>query len=159
MIGWVILFLVAGMGLILAEFFLPGGILGIIGVLLVITSTALGIHSYPGYTLWILLGELTGAGLCVMLGLWVLTRTSALSLLTLKTTQQAGDGYVSAVSDPSLVGKTGLVITALRPAGTIRVGDERLDAVAESVFVDEGRHVRVTEVHGSRIVVEPLDEN
>lgn len=159
MIAWVVLFLVAGMGLILAEFLLPGGILGVIGVLLVITSAALGIHAYPGHALWIILGELTGAGLCVMLGLWALTRTRALRLLTLETTQQAGDGYVSAVGDPALVGKTGTVITALRPAGTIRVGDERLDAVSEGIFVDEGRPVRVIEVRGSRIVVEPLEEN
>ena len=159
MIGWVLLFFIAGMCMILAEFLLPGGVLGMLGALLVLTSAALGVYAYPEQAVLIIFGELTGAALSVILGFWVLTRTRALKLLTLQTSQRAEDGFVSAVSDLSLVGREGVAVTALRPSGVIRVGDERLDAVTDGGFVEEGRPVRVLEVHGSRIVVEAVDSH
>ncbi len=158
MLGWVVLFFVTGMVLLLVEFFLPGMVLGTAGVLLIIISAVLGVREYPDQAFWIIGGELAGAALSVVAGLLVLTRTNLLrGRLTLATSQQAAEGYVSAESDMSLVGREGVVITALRPAGTIRVGDQRLDAVSEGVFVEENCRVRVREVRGSRIVVEPLE--
>lgn len=157
MIWWVVLFLIAGMTLVISEFFLPGAVLGGLGVVLVIISAALGIYSYPEYALFIIIGEILGVVLCTVLGFLLLTRTRASKLLTLRDAQKADEGYVSAVSDTSLLNREAVVLTALRPSGTIRSGDKRVDAVSNGIFIEEGARVRIVEVHGSRVVVEPLE--
>jgi membrane-bound serine protease (ClpP class) len=151
---WVILFFAAGMVLIFSEFFLPGGILGIIGGLLILTSTALGYQAAPDYFLFILVGELLGAALCIGLGFWVLTQTKASSLLALDHTLTQESGYVSAESDLKLLGQEGVAMTALRPAGSARIGEERIDVVSDGTFLEEGTRIVVVEVKGSRVVVE-----
>lgn len=157
MIWWVILFFIAGMVLIISEFFLPGGILGGLGILLAIISVVIGVHSYPGYGVLIIVGELIGVIICAILGFLVLTRTRAGKFLTLDHTQNAEAGYVSAASDDSLLDQEGVVLTALRPSGTIRTANKRVDAVSDGVFIEEGTQVRIVEVHGSRVVVEPVE--
>ena len=157
MIGWMLLFLVAGMALIISEFFLPGAILGGLGVLLVLISTVLGVYSYPGYGVFIVIGELVGVCICALLGFLLLTRTRAGSFLRLGHAQTAESGYVSAASDLGLLHREAVVLTALRPSGTIKSGDKRIDAVSNGIFIEEGTRVRIVEVHGSRVVVEPVE--
>ena len=137
MIWWVALFFIAGMVLII--------------------SAILGIYSYPDYGLFIIIGELLGVGASLVLGFVILTRTPAANLLTLKDAQTQEAGYVSASSDLALLNQEGMVLTALRPAGTITIGDKRVDAVSNGTFIDKGTRVRVLEVHGSRVVVEPVE--
>jgi membrane-bound serine protease (ClpP class) len=45
----------------------------------------------------------------------------------------------------AFVGKHGVAATTLRPVGFVRVEGARLDAVAESGFIEAGRAVRVLE--------------
>ncbi len=157
MIGWILLFLIAGMILVISEFFLPGAILGGLGILLVIISTVLGVYTYPGYGVFIVIGELIGVCICALLGFLVLTRTRAGKFLTLGHSQNADAGYVSAASDLDLLNQEAVVLTALRPSGTIKTENKRVDAVSNGIFIEEGVRVRIVEVHGSRVVVEPLE--
>ncbi len=157
MILWVALFFLAGVLLIFAEFFVPGLVLGTIGGVLVVISAILGVYHYPDYALFIIIGETVGVGVGVIVGFYVLTRTRAGSLLMQEHAQTAASGYVSAESDLSLIGAEGVVLTALRPSGTIMVGDKRVDAVSDGVFIEAKQHVKVVEVHGSRVVVEALE--
>lgn len=62
-------------------------------------------------------------------------------------------GYVSNVNRLELVGKTGITMTPLRPAGTMTINDERLDVVSEGGYIDKGIKVKIIKVEGSRIVV------
>lgn len=161
MIWWAVLLFLLGMSLLLAEFVLPGGILGVFGILLLLGSMGLGAYNYPDLVLFILVGEGIAAGVCVLLGILVISRTGAARSLMLETSQRAEDGYTNLASDTSLLGQVGVVYTALRPSGTILLEDrknERVDAVTEGVFVQEGGRVRIIEVHGNRVVVEPLTE-
>lgn len=157
MIGWMILFLVAGMVLIISEFFLPGAILGGLGVLLVIISTVLGVYSYPGYGVFIVIGELVGVCICAVLGFLLLTRTRAGSYLRLGHARLPNQAmYTPPPTSASCIGKRSF-LTALRPSGTINTGDKRIDAVSNGTFIEEGTRVRIVEVHGSRVVVEPVE--
>ncbi len=159
MMAWVLLCFFAGMVLVLVEFLLPGMVLGTIGAGLLVLSGVLGVSAYPGYALYIITGELIGAALSIILGLLILTRTRALrGRLTQSMSQKQEHGYVSAQSDLSLVGREAEVITALRPAGTIRVDDRRIDAVSDGTFIEEHRSVRIREVCGSRVVVDPIED-
>jgi membrane-bound serine protease (ClpP class) len=62
-------------------------------------------------------------------------------------------GYLSSAVRDELVGATGIALTDLRPAGAARVGEERLDVVADSDWIPAGTPVRVVRAEGYRHVV------
>ncbi|MFO7973346.1 MAG: NfeD family protein [Candidatus Hydrogenedentota bacterium] len=154
MIWWVLILFAAGVVLITVEFVIPGGLCGSAGGLMVIASTALGIYHYPDYWLPILMMEFLGTIASVLLGMYLLPRSPFGKLLVLADSQKADEGWVNEENNAELVGKTGKVVTPLRPVGTVELGKERLQAVSEGAFIDRGAIVRVIEVHGNRIVVE-----
>jgi membrane-bound serine protease (ClpP class) len=52
-----------------------------------------------------------------------------------------------------LVGSEALVLTDLRPVGSIRLGEQRFDALAEISYIPAGTKVRVVSVEGTTIRV------
>lgn len=158
MILWVIILFAAGMSLILAEFIVPGMVCGVLGTTLVIASVVLGCYTYPEYSAMIVIGELLGVFVSVVLGMYMMARTRAARRLVLGTSQQQDAGWVASESDMSLMGAEGMAYTKLRPAGTIVVNGKRIDAVSNGGFIDKGARIHVLEVHGSRVVVEPVGE-
>lgn len=78
--------------------------------------------------------------------------------LTLKNRSTKEAGYTSQKDLSKYLYQRGKTITILRPAGTIRIGKERVDAVSSGNFIDRDVLVRVVEVEGSRVVVEPEPE-
>lgn len=154
---WPLFLFALGVALIVLEFVLPGVVCGIGGAVLLCISAVMGIAAYPEYTFMIIMGEIMGAVLGIGIGLIVLTRTSSATGLALGTSLSEESGYVNLPSNTALVGRSGTVMTALRPSGTIVVDGERHDAVSDGDFINEGENVRVTEVHGNRVVVERSD--
>ncbi len=65
------------------------------------------------------------------------------------------DGYISAAPREDLVGRDGVALTDLRPAGTAQFGSERVDVVTEGEYVAQGSTVRVIRSEGYRHVVRP----
>ncbi len=55
-----------------------------------------------------------------------------------------------------LVGQLGTAVTPLIPAGKILINNRTVDVVSNGVAVDRGTQVRVLQVHGSRVLVEPV---
>lgn len=76
--------------------------------------------------------------------------------LILDDRQRNRDGYTSVIDKSKLLGKDGVCVTDLRPAGTITVEDEPVDVVAEGSFVNKGDTVRVISVDGSRVLVRKI---
>jgi membrane-bound serine protease (ClpP class) len=54
---------------------------------------------------------------------------------------------------PIKPGMKGTVVTPLRPAGRVQIGDRIIDAVADGDFVDAGEPVKVLTSNGFRTVV------
>ena len=52
-----------------------------------------------------------------------------------------------------LVGKTGEVLTELRPSGTARIDGRPVDVISEGAFIQKGKSIVVLSVNGSRVVV------
>lgn len=154
---WPLLLFVLGVSLIVLEFVIPGAIAGIAGVILLFVSAGIGMANYPDAKFLIIMGEFFGAAIGVGLGLMLLSRTSRTTGLSLETNLSEEAGYTNMASNIALVGQTGTVMTALRPSGTILIGEERLDAVSDGDFIDEEESVVVLEVHGNRVVVEKLE--
>lgn len=158
MIWWLLLLFGIGMVLILAEFIVPGGILGVMGVLLLLTSGGLGIYYYPEYTVFIIIGETLGAVICVILGMMLIAQSGVARFLKLEASLSPDQGYTNQPDDVRLMGKTGTVLTQLRPAGIVEVEGIRIDAVSDGTFIEQGTTIRVVEVHGNRIVVEAIEK-
>jgi membrane-bound ClpP family serine protease len=55
-----------------------------------------------------------------------------------------------------LLGAIGTAVTVLRPAGSVRFGDQYVDVVTDGMYVQSGARVRVIEVEGNRIVVKEV---
>lgn len=53
-------------------------------------------------------------------------------------------------------GDTGLAVSALRPYGTIEVGNHRLEAMIEGGYLHTGAPIRVREVVGAKVIVEAI---
>ncbi|MCF6286587.1 MAG: hypothetical protein L3K26_15535 [Candidatus Hydrogenedentes bacterium] len=149
---WCLLLFVLGVSLIVIEFFLPGGICAVLGIVLLVVSTGLGIAAYPEHTFFIIMGEILGAFAGIVLGLYLLANTKVGQGLFLNTTLAPADKNSGQAA--IAVGATGVVLTDLRPAGSIEVDGKRFDAVSDGDLIEEGGRIHVLEVHGNRIVVE-----
>ena len=95
-------------------------------------------------TAWSLLRSLPGS--------WRLRRSGVI----LGESTDRDEGYTSAEVRSELVGQVGVAITDLRPAGVGLFGDERVDVVSESEWIEEGTRVRVMSAEGYRHVVRPV---
>lgn len=153
----VLLLFLIGIALIVAEFFVPGGILGILGLVAIIASILLSGNSivYMGIALSIAL-------LAAVIGMVIMVKflgknLDLLKRIILNDSTNTESGYVSNVNRLELIGKTGLTRTPLRPSGTIVIEDERIDAVTEGGYIDKEKQVKVVKVEGSRIVVREID--
>ena len=62
-------------------------------------------------------------------------------------------GFVSAETRRELIGREGTVLTELRPAGSVQLGEQVVDVVSEGAFVAKGERVKVIAVNGARVVV------
>lgn len=154
MTGLLIFLTLLGVGLILAEFILPGAVLGIAGGLILLITAGLGWYYYPEWGIFIAVGELILLLLGVVVGFYVLSSTKFGGIMVLKSQQNADEGYASPSQEAPVVGELGEVISALRPAGWITIDGRRVSAVADGAFIPKGAQVRVIEVEGHRVVVE-----
>jgi len=69
----------------------------------------------------------------------------------------SGDESVgSGAIQPGMVGK--VTSTGLRPGGRIQIGDQLIDVNSTGGFIEPGTEVRVVEVHGNVISVEPVEQ-
>ena len=65
-------------------------------------------------------------------------------------------GYLSAERREELVGAEGVAITDLRPSGVGLFGEERVDVVSESSWIEQGTPIRILAAEGYRHLVRPL---
>lgn len=150
-----ILFIV-GIALLLLEFFLPGAIVGIIGGLCILWSILIAGESVVQMGIYLLIAIaiaiVTGIILTKVFG----KRIQLFNKIVLKDSTSSEKGYISNKSRLELIGLTAEALTALRPSGTIVVGDERIDAVTEGSFIDKGTKVKIIKAEGARIVVREI---
>jgi membrane-bound serine protease (ClpP class) len=156
----------AGVVLIGVEIFIiPGfglfGVLGGVGVLAgVYLSLIGGIPTVPDFAQ--AGAVLSTSLLIILLTSWALLRhlpqsnRLARSGVFLVTKGARTDGWASAPRRLDLVGREGVALTDLRPSGTVLIGEERVDAVSESEWIEDGTAVRVVSSEGYRHVVRPL---
>lgn len=153
-----ILLFVIGFALLIAELFIPGGIVGIIGGALVIISLLFAGANFVHMAYSILIAMFIALIGMVIIMKFFGKKLHVFNKLVLKDATTTEEGYVSNVNRIELIGKTGIAITPLRPAGVISVDNERIDAVSEGSYIDAKKKIEVVKVEGSRIVVREIME-
>jgi membrane-bound serine protease (ClpP class) len=74
--------------------------------------------------------------------------------LALSKTQVEEGGYQTTADLGSLVGKTGVAFTTLRPGGTALIDGQKVDVVASGGFIEKDARIKVLSVEGIKVVVE-----
>ncbi|APT48000.1 nodulation protein NfeD [Bacillus safensis] len=152
--GYETLFLfLAGIALIILELFLPGGIVGVIGLICVVVSLFLAAGSFTEMAISILIATAVSIIAVILLTKVLGKRMKFFKKFILTDSTNKESGYVSNKTREDLVGQIAVTATALRPSGTIVLGDERIDVVSEGAFIDKDEQVKIVKAEGSRIVV------
>ncbi len=147
-----IILVLAGILLMGAEIFVPGGILGIVGAVALMLAIATGFSAFgPQQGIFAALSILVFLGLSIVFWMLWIPKTRLGKTLTLSTDTA---GYKSAATSlREMAGKEGVALSPLGPSGVIRIDGKRLDAVAEGKWIDAGARVRVVHVTGNHITV------
>lgn len=148
-----IILLVLGIGLVIAEFFLPGGIAGIAGVVAIVSSLMLSSADLGHMAMSIGIALLVTIIVSIILFKTLGMERGFFRHIILNDSTSSDQGYVSSVNRLELIGMEGTTLTPLRPAGTADFDGERLDVVTEGGFVDRNQPVVIKKAEGSRIVV------
>lgn len=160
--GWeeILLLGLGAIALAVEVFVLPGfGVAGVVGSLAIVAAMVLAMMGARPST-----GDIAqalavlGASLLITMAViyaWLrhLPNSGRFSGLLLRGSVHKSQGFVSAPSRGDLIGLDGIAVTDLRPSGTARVGQERIDVVTEGEYVAQGSRVQVVQSDGYRHVV------
>lgn len=137
--------------LIYLEFFLPGSILAIGGGILFFLSLALFLMQSP---------SLLSVILCLLGFFSLLALVCKIALIQLKKGEEKGfylartqEGHSASSFDLSLIGKTGIAFSNLRPSGYVLIENQRIQAISSSGFIVQGSEVIVTSGEGAHLIV------
>ena len=175
----VVLFLAGVLFLAVEVFVFPGfGVSGMTGLLLISAGLIMASQDFvvpqtPRQleSMFVSMLVLASSALVFLLAATVLTRhfgaIPVFNRLILKPAPDglsAGGGLQSGENKDSKytetgvrIGDKGIAMTALRPAGKARFGDETFDVLADGSFVPAGCPVRIDDIHGSRILVSQIE--
>ncbi len=146
---------ILGLLLVFVEFFIPGGIVGAIGGLVLFVAVVMAfVFEGAAVGSLLLVGTLLGVALLVPLWMKLFPGTLIGRKMTLSGHLPSGDGDTR----PSLtLGARGVTLTPLRPSGTARFGAERVDVLSEGRMIDSGTAIEVLRIDGHVVVVRCAD--
>lgn len=165
---WEIALFAVGVILIAVEIFVtPGfGVFGISGIVAALGALLIALVPNMGFQFptdgEIAQATMTLAATLVLLVAFafsvakMLPRSERFSRLILADELSAETGHTSAETHADLVGQTGTAVTDLRPSGMVEIDGDRVDVVAEGVFVASGTEVEVISARGSVVEVRPV---
>jgi len=158
--------------LIVEIFLLPGfGVPGFLGLACILGSVALAalpetpgeLPAAPSYFLLTMARDFLGATILAFFVVLAIARFLPTvpffrRLHMEPAPQQTGSAVpIASAGARALIGAKGTAESPLRPAGTAKIGGERMDVVAESGYIDAGTPVRVVSVQGNVITVRADD--
>ena len=154
--AWYVALLAAGLLLVVAEVFVPGGVAGVVGGLALLAAMAVGLVYFPAP--WGFLSALAivvFGGIALLLWVQLFPRSRAGKRIALRTD---GAAFKSAAPAPELVGATGEAVTALRPAGIALINGRRYDVLAaDGDWIAAGTAIRASAIRDGQLVVRPAE--
>ena len=146
----IILLYLLGVGFLVAEAFLPGAIVGVIGGLILIYSI------YMGFAVQ---GTIFGiVQLAVALVLLPTVFLFALKKLSLKKSLNQSEGFtVEKENIQQFMEQAGTTLTKLRPSGIALINHKKVDVVTEGEMIEKDIPVKVIKIEGNRVIVRLLE--
>ena len=156
MLVTIVLLMLMGTLLLIAELFVIGGIIGFIGVGLMGLAVFLCFTNYSaivGFSVLFLSMAITAFTLIA--GFYILPRTPFRKGFILEASTSTETGYTSdTYADDGLEGKEGITDSELRPSGIALIDGERIDVVSDGEFIEPQVAIKVIRVDGNRVLVE-----
>ncbi|RIK78323.1 MAG: hypothetical protein DCC67_11645 [Planctomycetota bacterium] len=153
-IGWAIILLVIGCGLLILEIFIPSaGLLSFFALVAIIGSMALAFldGTTTGLSFMAMAVIAVPAAIGLAFKLWPRTPMGRSFLGDLPTEDE------TRLEDPrrALVGRLGVAKSPMLPSGAIEIDGQLMDAVSQGMAIDPGQPVIVVEVKANRVMVRP----
>ena len=141
-----------GLFCLYSEFFLPGGVLAILGGGILVGSVVLFFleTESPLKTILYLVMLLVVAGFVCFWALRNIRRSGKKNAFFLQSNQA---GFTAEKIEEDLVGKEGVVSTELKPSGHVRIDGKIYQAVSQGGFISKGTAIEVLLLKGSHVIV------
>lgn len=153
-VGVVVLLCILGIALIFAEVIFPSfGIIGICAAVSLLSAIFVAFQESIGFGVGVAVFEAIAAPIAIFFAFKLLPNTPIGRRLILSGpatdgTAAAGDGGLG-----SFVGKDGVTVSPLRPAGFARIDGRKVDVVTRGEMLPDDCKVVVIDVTGNRVVV------
>jgi len=160
-VGLSLSLIIVGIILVILEIFIiPGfGIAGIIGLFMMFGGVFIVADTFAEGIIYLLITLLV-TGLIIFAGVKTGRLKKLWGKLSLKTKQNNDEGYVAPRQEyVHYLGKTGVALTLLRPAGSALIEGDRVDVVTDGSFIPKDSKIKVIAVEGTRIIVTREEEN
>ncbi|MGG0788200.1 nodulation protein NfeD [Peribacillus simplex] len=150
---------IIGVILVLIEFFIPGGIIGLLGFTAIVGSLFLATGDPVHMTISLLIAVTVSILVFILLVKVFGKQMKFFRKMILTDATKTEQGYVSNPNRLDLLGVEGKALTDLRPSGTALVKEERVDVVTEGSFISKGSSIIIVKVEGSRVVVREIPDS
>ena len=151
------LLVLVGLLMIFFEFFLPGGIMGMAGGLLMAVGIVL--FAIQTNSAWMaIVFAVVAVGLLVGLArfaLWRIKTGRGSKGIYLSTDQE---GYMASEFAKEYIDKSGEALSDLKPSGHILVEGKRIQAVSKVGYIHKGSKIKVVGGEGAQLIVKQKDE-
>jgi membrane-bound serine protease (ClpP class) len=154
-IEFYLVLLVAGLLMMGAEVFIPGGIIGGIGGLFLLGAIAISFQVFSMVmALYITAATVILVGISIVLWIKIFPRTGVGQRMVVTRDESTFKASPAALA--ALLGQEGIAACDLRPAGYVMFGLSRVDVVSDGMMIQKNSRVKVVKVEGFRVVVKPL---
>jgi len=146
----IILIFLCGLLAMFIELFIPGAVMGVLGMMAVMGSIVYAIMT----------GHMTTAVVLLVIALalvpvfFVLWKGFAGRFMAMKG-EERGFRPSTTITE-ELVGAEGQALSPLRPSGIALLDERRVDVVTRGEMLPRGTRIKVIEVSGNRVVVKGL---
>jgi membrane-bound ClpP family serine protease len=157
---WVVLLLVLGLAVMVAEVFVPsGGVLGFVSIMAILAAVTLAfLQVGPGAGVMTLAVVMVSVPTVLGLAFRWFPET-ALGRRVLPPPPEGTEVVPQAAERQrlrDLVGQSGDAVTDLLPWGTVALGSERVEGMSDAGPLTAGSRVRVVGVQGLAVIVRPV---
>lgn len=151
----IIILLVLGAIMLLAELYVPGGVIGIFGAAIMLAGIT-GIFIRYGFLCGIISLFATIVVSCAVFYLWLkIFPKTKMGKKFLPSDKHEGWSSINP-NNSNLLDKQGICHTPLRPCGIAVIDGKKTDVISRGEFIDKNTRIHVVEVEGNRIVVEEI---
>ncbi|NQT92644.1 MAG: hypothetical protein HQ559_07780 [Lentisphaerae bacterium] len=150
-----VILLLAGLTLVGAEVFVPGGILGAMGAIALVLCIIVAFNAFgPVFGSYIAFAIIVLVGVAIVLWIRFFPKTSVGRKMTVSRDLASSKATDEELTE--LEGKYGRTVSDLRPSGFATIEGTRIDVISRGEMISAGVDIVVLEVEGNRVIVKEV---